>query len=77
SMAYIARITTGLVVSFATRSYLKAVSVCFEPRKFAFAASFLATAAMFGALCAQAPLAYLITICGAGKMAMLRVSVAS
>ncbi|ACD30218.1 MFS transporter [Francisella tularensis] len=77
SMAYIARITTGLGVSFATISYLKAVSVWFEPRKFAFAASFLATAAMIGALCAQAPLAYLITICGDWKMAMLLFSVAS
>ncbi|KXO34253.1 MFS transporter [Francisella tularensis] len=77
SMAYIARITTGLGVSFATISYLKAVSVWFEPRKFAFAASFLATAAMIGALCAQAPLAYLITICGDWKMAMLLFSVVS
>lgn len=77
SMAYIARITTGLGVSFATISYLKAVSVWFEPRKFAFAASFLATAAMIGALCAQAPLAYLITLCGDWKMAMLLFSVAS
>lgn len=77
SMAYIARIITGLGVSFATISYLKAVSVWFEPRKFAFAASFLATAAMIGALCAQAPLAYLISICGDWKMAMLLFSVAS
>ncbi|WP_150467525.1 MFS transporter [Francisella sp. SYW-9] len=77
SMAYIARIITGLGVSFATISYLKAVSVWFEPRKFAFAASFLATAAMIGALCAQAPLAYLISLCGDWKMAMLLFSVAS
>ncbi|WP_343377554.1 MFS transporter [Francisella-like endosymbiont] len=77
SIAYIARITTGLGVSFATISYLKAVSVWFEPRKFAFAASFLATAAMIGALCAQAPLAYLITLCGDWKIAMLLFSVAS
>lgn len=77
SMAYIARITTGMGVSFATISYLKAVSVWFEPRKFAFAASFLATAAMIGALCAQAPLAYLISVCGDWKMAMLLFSVAS
>ncbi|BCD91792.1 MFS transporter [Francisella halioticida] len=77
SMAYIARIITGLGVSFATISYLKAVSVWFKPRKFAFAASFLATAAMIGALCAQAPLAYLISLCGDWKMAMLLFSVAS
>ncbi|MBK2296870.1 MFS transporter [Francisella philomiragia] len=77
SMAYIARIITGMGVSFATISYLKAVSVWFEPRKFAFAASFLATAAMIGALCAQAPLAYLITLCGDWKMAMLLFAVAS
>lgn len=77
SIAYIARIITGLGVSFATISYLKAVSVWFEPRKFAFAASFLATAAMIGALCAQAPLAYLISICGDWKIAMLLFCVAS
>lgn len=77
SIAYIARIITGLGVSFATISYLKAVSVWFEPRKFAFAASFLATAAMIGALCAQAPLAYLIAICGDWKIAMLLFCVAS
>ncbi|MED7819054.1 MULTISPECIES: MFS transporter [unclassified Francisella] len=77
SMAYIARIITGFGVSFATISYLKAVSVWFEPRRFAFAASFLATAAMIGALCAQAPLAYLISLCGDWKMAMLLFAVAS
>ncbi|MDE5024841.1 MFS transporter, partial [Francisella tularensis subsp. holarctica] len=58
-------------------SYLKAVSVWFEPRKFDFAASFLATASMIGALCAQAPLDYLITICGDWKKAKLLISVAS
>ncbi len=71
TLAYIARIITGLGVSFATISYIKAVSVWFEPRKFAFAASFLATAAMIGALCAQAPLAYLISVFGDWKEAML------
>ena len=75
--AYVARIITGIGVSFATISYLKAVSVWFEPRKFAFAASFLATAAMIGALCAQAPLAYLIKLCGDWKMAMIIVCVFS
>ncbi|QIV95460.1 sugar phosphate permease [Allofrancisella inopinata] len=77
STAYIARIITGMGVSFATISYLKAVSVWFDPRKFAFAASFLATAAMIGALCAQAPLAYLIALCNDWKMAMLLVCIAS
>ena len=71
SMAYIARIITGIGVSFATIAYLKAVSVWFEPRQFAFAASFLATAAMIGALCAQAPLAYMINACGSWQTAML------
>ena len=70
-MAYTARIITGFGVSFATISYLKAVSVWFPPRKFAFAASFLATAAMIGALSAQAPLAYLIKVCGSWKTAIL------
>lgn len=71
TMAYIARIITGMGVSFATIAYLKAVSVWFEPRQFAFAASFLATAAMIGALSAQAPLAYMIEICGSWQTAML------
>ena len=77
SMAYVARIITGMGVSFATISYLKAVSVWFEPRQFAFAASFLATAAMIGALCAQAPLAYMINACGSWETAMLIVCVLS
>lgn len=76
-LAYIARIITGMGVSFATISYLKAVSVWFEPRQFAFAASFLATAAMIGALCAQAPLAFVISLCGDWKAAMLIVCVLS
>lgn len=77
TLAYIARIITGMGVSFATISYLKAVSVWFEPRQFAFAASFLATAAMIGALCAQAPLAYIISLCGDWKAAMLLICVLS
>ena len=77
TLAYIARIITGLGVSFATIAYIKAVSVWFEPRKFAFAASFLATAAMIGALCAQAPLAYLISVFGDWKEAMLMFAVFS
>ncbi len=75
SMAYISKIITGMGVSFATIAYLKAVSVWFEPRQFAFAASFLATAAMIGALCGQAPLAYMITLCGSWQTAMLFFSV--
>ena len=70
-IAYFARIITGVGVSFATISYLKAVSVWFDPRRFAFAASFLATAAMIGALSAQTPLAFLIMICDSWKIAML------
>lgn len=76
-LAYFARIIAGFGVSFATISYIKAVSVWFEPRKFAFAASFLATAAMIGALCAQAPLAWLISTFGSWKEAMLIFSVFS
>lgn len=60
-LGYLGRIMIGIGISFATVSYLKAVSVWFPPKNFAFVSSFLATAAMLGAIIGQAPLSYLIT----------------
>ncbi len=57
--AFIARALMGFGVSFATVSYLKAVSIWCKPENFAFASSFLATAAMLGAIAGEAPVAYL------------------
>ncbi|WP_119343597.1 MFS transporter [Facilibium subflavum] len=59
-LGYAGRIMIGFGISFATVSYIKAVSVWFPPHKFAFVTSFLASAAMLGAIAGQAPLAYLI-----------------
>ena len=70
-LAYFARILTGFGVSFATISYVKAVSIWFDEDRFTFAVSFLATAAMIGALCAQTPLAFLMNVLGSWKIAML------
>ena len=64
SLGYIARIMIGAGVAFATVSYIKAVSVWFSPQKFAFVTSFLASAAMLGAIFGQAPLSFLMTHSG-------------
>ena len=55
----IARSMMGVGVACATVSYVKAVSEWFKPEQFAFVNSFLATAAMLGAIAGQAPLSYL------------------
>ena len=62
--AYVARILMGMGVACATVSYVKAVSEWFEPERFAFVNSFLATAAMLGAIAGQAPLAYMFKSIG-------------
>ncbi|MCF6765268.1 MFS transporter [Thiotrichales bacterium 19S3-7] len=63
-VAVIARILMGVGVAFATVSYLKAASIWFDARRFAFVSSLLATAAMAGAIFGQAPLAYLFAHVG-------------
>lgn len=55
----IARGFMGIGVAFATVSYMKAVSAWFDEKKFAFASTFLLTAAMIGALGGQTPLSLL------------------
>ncbi|WP_116964441.1 MFS transporter [Fastidiosibacter lacustris] len=69
-LAYIGRIMIGVGISFATVSYIKATSVWFSPKQFAFVASFLATAAMLGAIVGQAPLSYLISSTGSWHKAL-------
>ena len=64
AFGYCGRIMIGIGVSFATVSYIKAVAVWFPPQKFAFVTSFLASAAMLGAIAGQAPLSYLMTHTG-------------
>lgn len=64
TLAYVARALMGFGVSFATVSYLKAVTVWFKPENFAFASSFLATAAMLGAIAGEAPVAILFDSVG-------------
>ncbi|MDC0535058.1 MFS transporter [Francisellaceae bacterium] len=59
TVAFIARALMGFGVSFATVSYLKAVTVWCKPENFAFASSFLVTAAMLGAIAGEAPVAYM------------------
>ena len=69
-LGYLGRIMIGIGISFATVSYIKAVSVWFAPKHFAFVSSFLATAAMLGAIIGQAPLSYLITHTGSWQKAL-------
>lgn len=70
-LGYASRILIGLGISFATVSYIKAVSVWFSAEKFTFVCSFLATASMLGAIAGQAPLAYLITHTGSWQSALM------
>ncbi len=58
--AWIARACIGLGVAFATVSYMKMATLYFKPERFAFVGGLLASAAMFGSMGGQAPLAYLI-----------------
>ncbi|MFT6836386.1 MAG: putative MFS family arabinose efflux permease [Francisellaceae bacterium] len=58
-LAFLSRAMMGFGVSFATVSYLKAITVWFKPEQFAFASSFLVTAAMLGAIAGEAPIAIL------------------
>ncbi len=64
AFGYISRIMIGIGIAFATVSYIKAISVWFTPRQFAFASSFLMSAAMIGAIAGQAPLALLVKSTG-------------
>ncbi|MFZ9034703.1 MAG: MFS transporter [Francisellaceae bacterium] len=70
TLGYLGRIMIGIGISFATVSYIKAVSVWFSADKFAFVVSFLATAAMTGAIIGQAPLAFLINHSGSWQNAL-------
>lgn len=69
-LGYLGRIMIGIGISFATVSYIKAISVWFSPKHFAFVSSFLATASMLGAIIGQAPLSYLISLAGSWQKAL-------
>jgi len=58
--AYFGRIMMGIGSSFATIGYIKAISIWFSTKRFAFISSFLVSAAMLGAIIGQIPLSYLI-----------------
>ena len=59
-MAGMSRALMGVGVAFATVSYMKLAATWFPPKQYAFVSGLLATAAMFGAVFGQAPLAWLI-----------------
>lgn len=63
-IAYTARIMMGLGISSATVCYIKAVVEWFPVERFAFVSSFLATAAMTGAIVGEAPLSVLFSWTG-------------
>jgi MFS family permease len=55
-----ARVLMGAGAAFATVSYLKMAVIFFDKKYYAVIAGFLTVGVMIGALCGQAPLAYLI-----------------
>ncbi|MBT8506792.1 MFS transporter [Coxiella-like endosymbiont of Rhipicephalus sanguineus] len=59
-LAEMARMLIGVGAAFATISYMKLAAIWFPPHRFAFVGGLLATAAMVGALCGEAPLAFLV-----------------
>lgn len=62
--ASLSRSLIGIGAAFATVGYLKMASVWFEPKRFAFVAGLLATAAMLGSILGEAPLSLLVDIRG-------------
>ena len=56
----IARVLMGAGAAFATVSYLKMAVIFFDKKYYAVIAGFLTVGVMIGALCGQAPLAYLV-----------------
>lgn len=63
-LAELSRLLGGACAAFATISYMKVASIWFRPNQFSFVSGFLATAAMVGALCGEAPLAILVQSIG-------------
>ncbi len=63
-VAAFSRLLVGAGAAFATISYMKMASIWFRPNQFAFIGGLLATAAMLGALCGEAPLAFLLQYVG-------------
>jgi nitrate/nitrite transporter NarK len=67
ALGCVSRLMIGIGASFATVGYIKAATVWFSPRKFAFVCSFLMTGALLG----QVPLAYLIDLTGSWHRALV------
>ena len=63
-LAELSRLLVGAWAAFATISYMKMASIWFRPNQFAFVGGLLATAAMIGAVCGEAPLAILVQSIG-------------
>jgi len=70
-LGYVSRLMIGFGVSFATISFIKALSSWFNEKKFAFAVSFAGTAAMAGAIFGQKPLAFLIENTGSWQITLI------
>lgn len=62
--AILARSLIGAGAAFATVSYLKIAAIWFEPRQFALISGLLASAAMIGSVCGQAPFAFMVVHVG-------------
>ena len=63
-VAAFSRLLLGVGAAFATISYMKIATIWFRPNQFAFVGGLLATAAMLGALCGEALLAFLVQYVG-------------
>jgi MFS family permease len=62
--AEMSRALMGVGVAFATVAYMKLAAVWFPPRNYAFIGGLLASAAMAGAVCGQAPLSWVMNAMG-------------
>ncbi len=63
-VAALSRGLMGFGVAFATVAYMKLAAGWFPPRQYAFVGGLLASAAMAGAFCSQAPLSYMVDMLG-------------
>lgn len=63
-LAIWSRALVGVGVSFATVAFLKLASMLFDKKYYALLTSYLVVSGMIGAICGQAPLAWLIKVVG-------------
>jgi MFS family permease len=62
--AELSRALMGMGVAFATVAYMKLAAIWFPPRQYAFIGGLLASAAMAGAVCGEAPLSWMMSELG-------------